>query len=29
MVQLMGAAPLSGGLRIAWSDSRQLRLALE
>jgi hypothetical protein len=28
-VQLMGAAPLSRGLRIAWSDSRQLRLALE
>ncbi len=28
-VQLMGAAPLSGGLRLAWSDSRQLRLALE
>jgi hypothetical protein len=29
MVQLMGAAPLSGGLRMAWSESRQLRLALE
>jgi hypothetical protein len=29
MVQLMGAAPLSGGLRLAWSESRQLRLALE
>jgi hypothetical protein len=28
MVQLMGAAPLSGGLRLAWSESRQLRLAL-
>jgi len=27
-VQLMGAAPVSGGLRIAWSESRQLRLAL-
>jgi hypothetical protein len=29
MVQLMGSAPLSGGLRLAWSESRQLRLALE
>jgi hypothetical protein len=29
MVQLMGAAPLSGGLRIAWSEARQLRMALE
>jgi len=28
MVQLMGAAPVSGGLRMAWSESRQLRLAL-
>jgi hypothetical protein len=28
MVQVMGAAPLSGGLRLAWSESRQLRLAL-
>ena len=28
MVQLMGTAPLSGGLRLAWSESRQLRLAL-
>jgi hypothetical protein len=28
-VQLMGAAPLSGGLRLAWNESRQLRLALE
>ena len=28
MVQLMGVAPLSGGLRLAWSESRQLRLAL-
>ncbi|MFZ1085121.1 MAG: hypothetical protein WAN35_09175 [Terracidiphilus sp.] len=27
-VQLMGYAPLSGGLRMAWSESRQLRLAL-
>jgi hypothetical protein len=27
-VQLMGTAPVSGGLRIAWSESRQLRLAL-
>jgi hypothetical protein len=27
-VQLMGAAPVSGGLRMAWSESRQLRLAL-
>jgi hypothetical protein len=27
-VQLMGAAPVSGGLRIAWSEQRQLRLAL-
>jgi hypothetical protein len=27
-VQLMGAAPVSSGLRIAWSESRQLRLAL-
>jgi hypothetical protein len=27
-VQLMGAAPVSRGLRIAWSESRQLRLAL-
>ena len=27
-VQLMGAAPLSGGLRLAWSESRQLRMAL-
>ncbi|MGA3162246.1 MAG: hypothetical protein ABSC77_13650 [Terracidiphilus sp.] len=29
LVQLMGAAPVSGGLRIAWSESRQLRLALD
>jgi hypothetical protein len=28
MVQLMGMGPFSGGLRMAWSDSRQLRLAL-
>ena len=28
MVQMMGAAPVSRGLRIAWSESRQLRLAL-
>jgi hypothetical protein len=28
MVQLMGSAPVSGGLRRAWSESRQLRLAL-
>jgi hypothetical protein len=28
MVQLMGAAPVSGGLRMAWSEGRQLRLAL-
>ncbi len=27
-VQLMGTAPVSGGLRIAWNESRQLRLAL-
>ena len=27
-VQLMGVGPVSGGLRIAWSESRQLRLAL-
>jgi hypothetical protein len=24
----MGVGPVSGGLRIAWSESRQLRLAL-
>jgi hypothetical protein len=29
LVQLMGAAPLSGGLRLAWSEPRQLRLALD
>ncbi len=28
MVQMLGAGPVSGGLRFAWSDSRQLRLAL-
>jgi hypothetical protein len=28
-MQLMGAAPLSGGLRMAWRESRQLRLALD
>jgi hypothetical protein len=28
MVQLMGVGPLSGGLRMAWSESHQLRLAL-
>jgi len=28
MVQLMGQGLVSGGLRIAWSDSQQLRLAL-
>jgi hypothetical protein len=28
-VQLMGAAPVSGGLRMAWSEQRQLRLALD
>jgi hypothetical protein len=28
MVQLLGRAPVAGGLRIAWSDSQQLRLAL-
>ncbi|HEY1210389.1 MAG TPA: hypothetical protein VGE85_13535 [Terracidiphilus sp.] len=28
LVQLMGSAPVSGGLRIAWNESRQLRLAL-
>jgi hypothetical protein len=27
-VQLMGAGPVSGGLRVAWSESRQLRVAL-
>ncbi len=28
VVQLLGRAPVSGGLRIAWSDAHQLRLAL-
>ncbi len=28
MVQLMGRGPVSGGLRMAWSESHQLRLAL-
>src|SRR5271156_2677021 len=28
MVRLMGAAPLSGGLRIAWNDSVEMRAAL-
>jgi len=28
LVQLLGKAPVSGGLRIAWSNSNQLRLAL-
>jgi hypothetical protein len=28
-VQLMGTGPVSGGLRMAWSESRQLRLALD
>ncbi len=28
MVQMLGAGPVSGSLRYAWSDSRQLRLAL-
>ena len=28
LVQLMGSAPVSGGLRMAWSESRQMRLAL-
>ena len=27
-VQMLGAGPVSGGLRLAWSDSRQIRLAL-
>jgi hypothetical protein len=27
-IQLMGMGPFSGGLRIAWSDDRQLRLAM-
>lgn len=28
MVQLLGRAPLTGGLRLAWSEQHQLRLAL-
>ena len=28
-VQLMGTAPVSGGLRMAWSESRELRAALD
>lgn len=28
LVMLMGSAPVSSGLRVAWSESRQLRLAL-
>jgi hypothetical protein len=28
LVQLMGTGPFSGGLRLAWDDSRQMRLAL-
>jgi hypothetical protein len=28
LVKLMGMAPVSGGLRMAWTDSQQLRLAL-
>ncbi len=28
LVMLMGTAPVSGGLRMAWNESRQLRLAL-
>jgi hypothetical protein len=28
MVMLMGSAPVSSGLRMAWSDSQQLRMAL-
>ncbi len=28
MVQMLGNAPVSGGLRFAWNDSQQLRLAL-
>jgi len=27
-VRLMGSAPVSGGLRLAWSESRELKLAL-
>jgi len=28
VVQMMGQVPVSGGLRLAWSDSEQMRLAL-
>jgi hypothetical protein len=28
-MQLMRAAPVSGGLRMMWNESRQLRLALD
>ena len=28
LVQLLGGGPVSGGLRLAWSESHQLRLAL-
>ncbi len=28
LVQLLGKAPVSGGLRLAWNDTRQMRLAL-
>lgn len=28
LVQMLGKAPVSGGLRLAWSDSQQLQLAL-
>jgi hypothetical protein len=28
LVQLMGRGPVAGGLRLAWSESHQLRLAL-
>ncbi len=28
MVQMLGRGPVSGSLRLAWSDSNQLRLAL-
>ncbi len=28
LVQMLGAAPVLGGLRLAWSESHQLRLAL-
>jgi hypothetical protein len=28
LVQLLGKGPVSGGLKMAWDDSRQMRLAL-